>query len=267
MRGLFERKGVRQYNRSEVPRMRWTEELHRQFVEAVECLGGQDEATPKRILQLMGAKGVSISHIKSHLQMYRSSSSNGSTHQSSLQKSTSTTASNSKRMFLNREDHCGVYVSRDGNTPASDKNIYTTMILRGCSHSSPYQIPSIEEVFRSWEQSRGRVPWNSSVLTTTESTAIRPSHTTSNEKLDHQERTGCDLTLSIGLWEDASSDADGSSTISEELVAPRRNETVSSSSPPVVAAGAHRATTVKKEDSMPALNLDLNLTISSSWLA
>jgi hypothetical protein len=41
MRG-FERKGVRQYNRSEVPRMRWTEELHRQFVEAVECLGGQD---------------------------------------------------------------------------------------------------------------------------------------------------------------------------------------------------------------------------------
>ena len=41
MRG-FERKGVRQYNWSEVPRMRWTEELHRQFVEAVECLGGQD---------------------------------------------------------------------------------------------------------------------------------------------------------------------------------------------------------------------------------
>jgi hypothetical protein len=40
--GGFERRGVRQYNRSEVPRMRWTEEMHRQFVEAVECLGGQD---------------------------------------------------------------------------------------------------------------------------------------------------------------------------------------------------------------------------------
>ncbi|RLM60688.1 hypothetical protein C2845_PM14G07400 [Panicum miliaceum] len=40
--GGFERKGVRQYNGSEVPRMRWTEELHRQFVEAVECLGSQD---------------------------------------------------------------------------------------------------------------------------------------------------------------------------------------------------------------------------------
>uniref|UniRef100_A0A453SY67 Myb-like domain-containing protein n=1 Tax=Aegilops tauschii subsp. strangulata TaxID=200361 RepID=A0A453SY67_AEGTS len=59
MRG-FERRGVRQYNRSDEPRMRWTEELHRQFIEAVDCLGGQDEATPKRILQLMGTNGVSI---------------------------------------------------------------------------------------------------------------------------------------------------------------------------------------------------------------
>jgi hypothetical protein len=41
MRG-FERRGVRQYNRSNEPRMRWTEELHRQFIEAVDCLGGAD---------------------------------------------------------------------------------------------------------------------------------------------------------------------------------------------------------------------------------
>jgi SHAQKYF class myb-like DNA-binding protein len=158
--GGFERRGVRQYNRSEVPRMRWTEEMHRQFVEAVECLGGQDEATPKRILQLMGVKGVSISHIKSHLQMYRSGSSN-SNHPVSLQKLTSATVNNiSKREFVNSEDRC-IYASGDRNTASSDKNTYT--ILR-CGRSS---MPSIEEIFRNWEQTRGRLlPWNSNVITT-----------------------------------------------------------------------------------------------------
>lgn len=33
---------TRQYNRSKVPRLRWTSELHRNFVRAVDCLGGQD---------------------------------------------------------------------------------------------------------------------------------------------------------------------------------------------------------------------------------
>lgn len=34
----------RQYNRSKEPRMRWTPELNRSFVRAIECLGGQDSA-------------------------------------------------------------------------------------------------------------------------------------------------------------------------------------------------------------------------------
>eukprot|EP00267_Zea_mays_P051549 XP_020404510.1 myc-associated zinc finger protein-like [Zea mays] len=79
-----------------------------------------------------------------------------------------TTTSNSKRVFLSREDHYYAYASHnDSSTPASsDKNIYTNM-LRGCSHSSPYQIRlSREGVFRGWEQRRGRLPWNSNVLTT-----------------------------------------------------------------------------------------------------
>ncbi|KAK1612516.1 hypothetical protein QYE76_036189 [Lolium multiflorum] len=246
MRG-FERRGVRQYNRSDEPRMRWTEELHRQFIEAVDCLGGPNEATPKRILQLMGLKGVSISHIKSHLQMYRSSSSNNN-------------GDIPANAFVNRrKDHCVDDASQDRNNTLSASDMINassssyTVPSRGTQHvhrSPPYQIPSLEVVFRSWEQSIGLLPWNSRMLTTSKKSVGWPCH---DDGKTRQTAAGCDLTLSIGGWREdeaeASSDADGSSTTTEEAVVLGRDR----------GTGDHRCS---------ALNLDLNLdlAVSSSWL-
>ncbi|KAJ3669183.1 hypothetical protein LUZ60_011133 [Juncus effusus] len=52
-------------------RLRWTSDLHDRFVDAITQLGGPDRATPKGVLTVMGVPGITIYHVKSHLQKYR----------------------------------------------------------------------------------------------------------------------------------------------------------------------------------------------------
>lgn len=79
------------------PRLKWTPELHHRFIDAVAHLGGADsepfsstfifipiicqasdvllhsvfaEATPKTLMRVMGVPGLTLYHLKSHLQAF-----------------------------------------------------------------------------------------------------------------------------------------------------------------------------------------------------
>ncbi|CAI0426207.1 unnamed protein product [Linum tenue] len=96
---------VRPYVRSKMPRLRWTPDLHHCFVKAIDRLGGQDRATPKLVLQLMNVNGLSIAHVKSHLQMYRSKKTDDPNHHQAM----GGEHSHSHSHFLESSDHNNIY--------------------------------------------------------------------------------------------------------------------------------------------------------------
>ncbi|AES89913.2 putative sterol 14-alpha-demethylase transcription factor MYB-HB-like family [Medicago truncatula] len=53
------------------PRLKWTHELHQRFTDAINQLGGAEKATPKSLMRVMGIPGLTLYHLKSHLQKYR----------------------------------------------------------------------------------------------------------------------------------------------------------------------------------------------------
>ncbi|KAF7804132.1 protein PHOSPHATE STARVATION RESPONSE 1-like [Senna tora] len=67
---LDEQRGIASLKRKR--RIRWTKDLHDPFIMIVNRLGGPQKATPKSILEMMDSDVLTISHVKSHLQKYRS---------------------------------------------------------------------------------------------------------------------------------------------------------------------------------------------------
>ncbi|CAL2230569.1 unnamed protein product [Prunus armeniaca] len=52
------------------PGLKWTAELHQRFVEAVNQLGGADKVTLKSLMRVTGIHGLTLYHLKSHLQAF-----------------------------------------------------------------------------------------------------------------------------------------------------------------------------------------------------
>ncbi|XP_049936616.1 uncharacterized protein LOC126410572 [Nymphaea colorata] len=134
---------TRHYTRSLLPRLRWTRALHLQFLRAVSRLGGQESATPKSILQAMNVRGLRISHVKSHLQMYRNKIASdieqdiyevgkGKAHTG--KQTTTGLILDQQVQFMQRKEHY----------PKGAALQYPLMVRRGSNHSNNYNFFNLD---------------------------------------------------------------------------------------------------------------------------
>ncbi|XP_048141365.1 uncharacterized protein LOC115742891 [Rhodamnia argentea] len=153
--------GVRPYARSRRPRLRWTPDLHECFMHAVEQLGGEDTATPKMVLEMMGVKGLTITHVKSHLQMYRSVK-----HEQIMQEAEVAGSMNERgrsATYVDRLPHWGAIYRHQHYWHQSDKvdltmnNYITSYQNLGYHHSGGITLQNITVCTKGYENQQG---WN-----------------------------------------------------------------------------------------------------------
>ncbi|KAJ4870028.1 Homeodomain-like superfamily protein [Raphanus sativus] len=116
-------------------RRRWSQELHRKFVDALHSLGGPQVATPKQIREMMRVDGLTNDEVKSHLQKYRMHIRKHPLHPAK------TLPSSDQPVLLDRETQSLISLTR------SDSPQSPLVVDRGClfsnnGHSSEDEVKS-----------------------------------------------------------------------------------------------------------------------------
>ncbi|KAK7362334.1 hypothetical protein VNO77_04444 [Canavalia gladiata] len=105
------------------PRLKWTPELHQRFTEAINQLGGPEKATPKSLMRVMGIPGLTLYHLKSHLQKYRLG-------KSQQLETCSDNKQQGYREIHSSENHCSKEISSTGTQNQMPENLKISQALQ-----------------------------------------------------------------------------------------------------------------------------------------